>query len=159
LRWLGEDHPWSKNDGGIFARFDKKNENNAGSSEGGSLKMEKSRIIISGLWVAVMLTYLLGDVLRIFAGDFEAGRLNGMVAPQWMWFLIAVIMVVPMIMLVCILTVDYPVIRWLNISVTSAVIIFNVVGLPYKGMYDNFLIGVSFIFNALTIWYSWRWYE
>lgn len=27
-----------------------------------------TRIILSGLWVALMLTYLLGDVLRIFAG-------------------------------------------------------------------------------------------
>ena len=26
------------------------------------------------LWVALMLTYLLGDVLRIFSGDFETGR-------------------------------------------------------------------------------------
>ena len=30
------------------------------------------RILLSGLWVAVMLTYLLGDVLRIFSGDFTA---------------------------------------------------------------------------------------
>ena len=30
------------------------------------------RIILSALWVALMLTYLLGDVMRIFAGDFKA---------------------------------------------------------------------------------------
>ena len=34
--------------------------------------MLDTRIIISGLWVATMLTYLLGDVLRIFSGDFKA---------------------------------------------------------------------------------------
>jgi hypothetical protein len=28
-----------------------------------------------------MLTYLLGDVLRIFAGDFEAGKTAGAVTP------------------------------------------------------------------------------
>ena len=32
--------------------------------------MDETRIILSGIWVALMLTYLLGDVLRIFAGDF-----------------------------------------------------------------------------------------
>jgi hypothetical protein len=26
------------------------------------------------MWVALMLTYLLGDVLRIFAGDFKPAR-------------------------------------------------------------------------------------
>ena len=35
--------------------------------------MADVRIILSGLWVAVMLTYLLGDVLRLFAGDVTPG--------------------------------------------------------------------------------------
>ena len=38
--------------------------------------MADVRVILSGLWVAVMLTYLLGDVLRVFAGHLtpEAGQ-------------------------------------------------------------------------------------
>ena len=40
--------------------------------------------------------------------------------------------------------------------VAVIVVIFNLAGLPYKGWYDNFLIGVSFIFNALTIWFAWN---
>ncbi len=39
--------------------------------------MVDTRIVLSGLWIALMLTYLLGDVLRIFAGDFEPGKLAG----------------------------------------------------------------------------------
>ena len=39
--------------------------------------MLDTRIILAGLWVATMLTYLWGDVLRIFAGDFEPGKLTG----------------------------------------------------------------------------------
>ena len=39
--------------------------------------MAAVRIVLSGLWVATMLTYLLGDVLRIFAGDFVAGEIDG----------------------------------------------------------------------------------
>jgi hypothetical protein len=33
----------------------------------------------------------------------------------------------------------------------------NVLGLPYPGAYDNFLIVVSIGVNALTIWYAWKW--
>ena len=35
------------------------------------------RITLSGLWVAVMLTYLLGDVLRVFAGHVVPGEIAG----------------------------------------------------------------------------------
>ena len=35
--------------------------------------MDEIRIKLSAVWVALMLTYLLGDVLRIFSGDFQAG--------------------------------------------------------------------------------------
>lgn len=35
------------------------------------------RIILSVLWIVLMLTYLLGTVLRIFAGDFKGGEING----------------------------------------------------------------------------------
>jgi Family of unknown function (DUF6326) len=120
--------------------------------------MENTRIILSGLWVAVMLTYLLGDVLRIFAGDFEATKIAGGFQPtQGLWLLIAVIMMIPIVMVVLTLTLKYPAIRWVNIVVAILVIIFNLFGLPYKGAYDNFLIFVSFVFNALTIWYAWKW--
>jgi hypothetical protein len=42
------------------------------------IEMEEVRIKLSALWVALMLTYLLGDVLRIFSGDFEAAKAGGM---------------------------------------------------------------------------------
>ena len=120
--------------------------------------MVDTRITLAGLWIAVMLTYLLGDVLRIFAGDSEAGKIAGGFQPtQAMWLLIAVIMLVPIVMIVLTLTLPYPAIRWVNIIVAIFVVLFNLVGLPYKGAYDNFLIVVSFVFNALTIWYAWKW--
>ena len=37
--------------------------------------MLDNRIILAGLWVALMLIYLLGDVLRIFSGD--VARMGG----------------------------------------------------------------------------------
>jgi hypothetical protein len=38
-------------------------------------------------------------------------------------------------------------------------VLFNLAGLPYSGWYDNFLIGVSFVFNALIVWYAWTWHS
>jgi hypothetical protein len=119
--------------------------------------MEDTRIILSGMWVAVMLTYLLGDVLRIFAGDFEPGKIFGAQTSPWMYMLAAVIMLVPIVMIVLTLTLPYPAIRWINIAAPVLVVIFNLLGLPYPGLYDNFLIFVSIVFNGVTVWYAWNW--
>ena len=119
--------------------------------------MEETRIILSGLWVAVMLTYLLGDVLRIFAGDFETGEMDGKPATGAMWMAAAVLMLIPIVMVVMSLTVPYPAIRWVSVAVAALLVLFNLAGLPYPGMYDNFLILVSFAFNGLTIWYAATW--
>ena len=119
--------------------------------------MPDTRIILSGFWVATMLTYLWGDVLRIMAGHVEPGKIDGAQASQGMWLFIAGIMLVPILMVVLTLILPYPAIRWVNIVVAIVVVIFNLFGLPYKGAYDNFLIGVSFVFNVLTFWYAWMW--
>jgi hypothetical protein len=119
--------------------------------------MDETRIILAGFWIAVMLTYLLGDVLRIFAGDATPGEIMGTKPSQGMWMLIAVIMLVPIVMIILTLTLPYPAVRWINIVVPVIVAGFNLLGLPYPGMYDNFLIVVSIVFNAVTIWFAWKW--
>lgn len=87
----------------------------------------------------------------------KPGEINGEPASQGMWLFIAIIMLVPILMIVLNVTLPYPAIRWVNIIVAIIVVLFNLMGLPYEGAYDNFLIGVSFVFNALTIWYAWKW--
>jgi hypothetical protein len=115
------------------------------------------RITLSGLWIAVMLTYFLGDVLRIFAGQIVPGEIGGKPVGQGVWLLIAVIMLVPIIMLVLSLTLPYPAIRWVTLVAAGFSVIFNLAGLPYEGAFDNFLIGVSVVFCALIGWYAWSW--
>lgn len=115
------------------------------------------RIVLSALWTALMLVFLLGDVLRIFAGDFTAGELAGRETHSWMWLMIAAIMLIPITMIVLSLTVPYPAIRWVSIVAAVFWILFNLAGLPYKGAYDNFLIGVSFVVCGLIVWYAWGW--
>ncbi|HSF83844.1 MAG TPA: hypothetical protein VLA49_21620 [Anaerolineales bacterium] len=119
--------------------------------------MVEVRIKLSGLWAAAMLTYLLGDVVRIFAGDFEAGMMEGMQPARGMWLLVAGIMLIPILMVVLNLTLKYPLLRWLNIILAIFFILFNIIGLPYPGAYDNFLLIVSFGFNLLTVWFAWNW--
>lgn len=119
--------------------------------------MPSTRILLSGLWVALMLIYLLGDVLRIFAGDFKPGEILGREPSRAMWLGIAVIMLIPILMIVLTLTLPYPAIRWTTIVVAALLAVFNVFGLPYPGAYDNFLIIVGLGLNALTVWYAWRW--
>jgi hypothetical protein len=116
-----------------------------------------TRVILAGLWVAIMLTYLLGDVLRLMAGDAVPGEMAGRPGTQAMWLGAALIMLVPIVMLVLSLTLPYPLIAWVSIAVSAIVVVFNLAGLPYKGWYDNVLILVSFVFNALIAWYAWGW--
>jgi hypothetical protein len=122
-------------------------------------KMEEVRIILSGLWTALMLTYLLGDVLRIFAGDFKAGEMmEGVQASQTMYFGAAILLLIPIVMVVLSLTLKYPAIRWVTIIAAVILFLFNLIGLPtYSSAYDKFLIIVGLVFNGLTIWYAWNW--
>jgi hypothetical protein len=119
--------------------------------------IEDVRIVLSGLWVALMLTYLLGDVLRVFAGDFTAGEIQGQDASSWMWILAAVVLLIPIAMVVLSLTLPYPAIRWAGIVAAVFLALFNLAGLPYPSAYDNLLIVVGFVFNGLIVWYAWTW--
>jgi hypothetical protein len=120
--------------------------------------MEDVRIILSATWVALMLTYLLGDVLRIYAGDFKPGEIAGKKITQNLLLGIAILMAIPIVMVFLSLTLNYPVNRWANIISAIVFFGFNLLGLPtYRSNYDRFLILVGLGFNALTIWYAWQW--
>ena len=120
--------------------------------------MEDVQIKLSALWVALMLTYLLGDVLRIFSGDFKAGEIGGMQISPVMYLGMAILMVIPILMVFLSLTLNNPVNRWANIIVAIFFFAFNLIGLPtYPSAYDKFLIVVGLGFNALTVWYAWNW--
>jgi hypothetical protein len=120
--------------------------------------MEDVKITLSSLWVALMFTYLLGDVLRIFSGDFQAGAIGDMQVTQGMFLGMAILFVVPIAMIVLSLTLKQPVNRWANIIVAIIFFVFNLIGLPtYPSAYDKFLIVVSLVFNVVTVWYAWRW--
>jgi hypothetical protein len=124
----------------------------------GGRTMADVQIKLSAIWIALMLTYLLGDVLRIFSGDFKPGEIGGMQISQGMYLGMAILMVIPILMVVLTLVLPGNVNRWVNIIVPALFFVFNLVGLPtYPGWYDRFLIVVGLGFNLLTIGYAWRW--
>ncbi|MFF2387503.1 hypothetical protein [Agromyces sp. NPDC058104] len=119
--------------------------------------MDPTRVILAGGWISLMLVYLLGDVLRIFSGDAEPGKIADKAAASWMWLLAALIMLVPIVMITVSLMVPATPLKWITVIVSAALVVFNLSGLPYKGLYDNVLIIVSFCFNALVIWVALAW--
>jgi hypothetical protein len=126
--------------------------------EEGDSEMEDVQIKLAALWIALMLTYLLGDVLRFFSGDFKAGEIGGMQISQTMYLGLAVLMLIPIVMILLSLTLNRPVNRWANIIVPIFFFVFNLIGLPtYPSAYDKFLIIVGLVFNGLTVWLAWKW--
>lgn len=105
-----------------------------------------------------MLTYLLGDVLRIFSGDFKPGEVDGKKIDKRLYFGMAIFMIVPVIMVFFSLILPDQINRWTNIVIAGVFFLFNLAGLPtYTSLYDKFLIIVGLIFNLITVWYAWNW--
>ena len=119
--------------------------------------MEDVKIILSGLWVAVMLTFLWGDVLNIFSGEVEKTFGDQSQMTQGMWLGIAVLMLIPIVMVVLSLTLNYPLNRWMNIIVAIFWFGFNLLSMQgYSTPVKSTLIA-SMGFNLLTVWYAWNW--
>ncbi len=120
--------------------------------------MEAVKIKLSAIWIALMLTYLLGDVLRIFSGDFKSGAIAGKQMTQGMYLGMAILMVIPILMVVLSIFLSNPLNRWINIIIAVVFFIFNLVGLPtYPSAYDKLLIIVGLALNVLTVYSAWRW--
>jgi ABC-type transport system involved in cytochrome c biogenesis permease component len=120
--------------------------------------MQNVKVTLSIIWIAVMLTYLLGDVIRIFAGDVVLGEIDGAKFTQGMGLGIAALMVTPILMVVLSLVLPQNANRWANIIVAVLWFLFNLAGIrTYPGHYDKFLLAVSMVFNGITVWYAWKW--
>jgi hypothetical protein len=120
--------------------------------------MDEMQIKLAGVWIALMLTYLLGDVLRIFSGDFVPGEMSGQQGSPAVWFAAAMLMLVPIAMILVSLFIGHSVSRWINIVAAILLFAFNAVGIrTYPSFYDRFLIGVGLLINGFTVWVAWTW--
>jgi hypothetical protein len=116
-----------------------------------------TKIILSGTWVVVMLIYLLGDVLRLMSGDLAKMMARTRFSPVT-WFIAALLMLIPILMVFLTLVLPQPNNRWANLIVAGFFFLFNLVSLQtYPSLYDKFLLVVSMVFNGVTIYYAWHW--
>ena len=118
------------------------------------------KIILSVLWVAAMFVWQQGDVQRLYSGDYKAGdAITGTVmSPEMLWFISAITMTIPVVMVILSLTLNYPMNRWTNIVIGIFYTGYSLIGLPrYPSAYDRFLIFVGIVFTALIVWYAWKW--
>lgn len=120
------------------------------------------RIILSGLWIAVELLYQHGDTLRLYSGDFKPGDeedpTGGIMSQGTMWMVAAITMTIPIVMIILSLILPYNANRWANIIVAIFYFLYTLSGVfRYPSVYDRFLLMVSLVFNALTLWYAWNW--
>ena len=89
---------------------------------------------------------------------FIAGEADGMQITHELLLVSAVVMVIPIFLVFLSLTLPYKANRWANIIFAIFFIGFDLIGLPtYTSAYAVFLIVVGLVFNALTVWYAWKW--
>lgn len=126
--------------------------------------MDQIRIKLSALWICRMLVGFLGDVLGFMEPgaleQFNTGEVGGMVLSSQLLLVAAIVMFLPILMVFLSLTLRYKAARWSNILLALFLFVFDLVGLPtYPGLHRQFLIAAGMGFNAITIWYAWRWIE
>jgi hypothetical protein len=118
------------------------------------------KLKLSGLWVAAMFSWVYGDLLRIYSGDFIVGNdiAAELMSMDMLWMISAITMIVPGAMVFLSLALKANVNRWTNIVVGAFYTLYNLVGLSsYPSAYDVFLIFVSIVFTALIVWFAWKW--
>ena len=118
------------------------------------------QIKLSGLWVAAMFSWVYGDLLRIYSGDFIVGDdiAAELMTMDLLWMISAITMIVPGVMVFLSLALKAKVNRWANIIVGAFYTVYNLVGVSaYSSAYDKFLISVSIGFTVLIVWKAWKW--
>ena len=125
--------------------------------------MEDVQITISALWVAVMLSSLMGDVLRFYEpGIIEqiiAGEVEGMQMTHKGLLVSATFMSIPIVMVVLSMTLNYNANRWANIIFSIFFFGFTLIWLLVKPppAYKILLGSIGLVCNALIVWYAWMW--
>jgi hypothetical protein len=118
------------------------------------------KIILSALWVAAMFVWQQGDAQRLYSGDYKAGEdITGkLMSMETLWLVSAITMTIPVVMVILSLMLNYPVNRWVNITIGIFYTGYNLIGLfRYPSAYDKFLIFVGIVFTAMIVWYAWNW--
>lgn len=116
-----------------------------------------TRLQLATIWIALMLVYLLGDVLRIFSGDPAHAEHDPHPLTQLLWLGLSVLMVIPILMLLIALVFPHPIRRWGSLVTAIVSLLISLFGLPvYISWHDRFLILVGLCLNLMSLWMAWR---
>jgi hypothetical protein len=102
------------------------------------------KLNLAGLWIAAMLSWIYGDLLRIYSGDFTPGdtELAALMSMEKLWMISAITMIIPGAMVFLSLALKGKVNRWANIILGILYTGYNLIGLlggSYPSAYDNFI--------------------
>lgn len=113
--------------------------------------MEPRKVQLAVCWIALMLIYLLGDVLRAYEKGQGAAVIDGKPMDQTMFVLAALMMLVPIGMALVSVLGSYAVVRWGSVIMAAVLFVINNAGVKsYPSPYDRMLIIVSLGVNVLT---------
>ena len=125
--------------------------------------MEDVKIKLSALWVAVVLSYLYGDLLTFYEQGFIEEVIarrgaGGMLITQEGLLGIAIFLVIPIVMVFLSVTLKDKVNRWANIILGIVYVSASLISLPLSTYaYYIFLGIVEAVFAALIVWYAYKW--
>ena len=122
------------------------------------IPMDPHRVQLSVCWVALMLIYLLGDVLRLYEKGQAAALIDGKPMTQAHLMMAALLMLIPILMALGMVFLPRGFARWAGVIGSLALFIVNVFGVAsYSGLFDRVLIGLSLALNAFTAVWTWLW--
>ena len=72
---------------------------------------------LAGLWITALFSWVYGDLLRLYSGDFKPGddMWEEMISAEMLWLVAAITMIVPGIMVFLSLALKSKANRWANI--------------------------------------------
>lgn len=120
--------------------------------------MDARRVQLVVCWVALMLIYLLGDVLRLYEKGGDAALIDGKPMTQTHLMLAALLMLIPILLALGTAFLLKGWAKWSGIIGSLILFIINVFGIAgYTGLFDRVLIGLSLVLNVFTAVWAWLW--
>ena len=122
------------------------------------------KIILSGLWTALVLCFAYADILAHMRSDIIEGILAGELAgiqltPEAL-IGSAVLMVIPILMVFLSLALPAKINRWTNVAlggIYAAVNLMTVIMTGGSWIYYYIFAVVEIVVSVLIVWYAWKW--
>lgn len=122
------------------------------------VSMDPRRVQLSISWVALMLVYLLGDVLRLYEKGQAAGFIDGKPMTQTHLMMAALMMLIPILLALGMVFLPQGLAKWFGIVASLILFIINIIGVAgYSSLFDRFLICLSLALNVFTLVWTWLW--